>query len=486
MKKSILFILTTLALSAASAQPPATAQPPTSSQPPASAQRAYQQAAARFRDLFNGQQGDSLFVLLSPRVKAILPLDKTKQMLTQLYSQFGMLKSTEFIRQDTNVASYKASFDKIVLTMGLALDRQGMIDGLHFRPYEPPSPPPSSAPSSFPRSSAASSSPSSAELSPPPSIAASSHPPPPDGSDIFLKTPQGKIDGTLVLPRRDKKVPVVLIIAGSGATDRNGNDIMMGLNSNIYQILADSLSRQGIASVRYDKRGVGASMAVLKSESDLTIEDFIGDAVGFIKILQADPRFSKVIVLGHSEGSLLGMIAAARTHADGYISVAGAGDRIDKVLESQLAAKSASVAAAATVLFDSLSRGYTVQEPRNELMALALFRPSIQPYLISWLRYNPQQEIRRLRMPTLIIQGTTDLQVSVHDAELLKQAKPNATLLLINHMNHIFRAAGADQHENLATYEDPSLPLHPEFLAAIETFITSAPSAATAPISTPR
>ena len=435
MKKNILLILTTLALSAASAQPPASARPPTSAQPPASAQPVFQQAAARFRDLYNGQQGDSLFALLSPRLKSMLTLDKTKQMLTQLNAQFGMLKSTELIRQDTNVAAYKASFDKVVLTMTLALDPQGQISGLHFLPYQPPQP----------------------ELS--------------DSTDIALSTSQGNIVGTLVLPSHPKPVPVVLIIAGSGATDRNGNNIMMGLNSNIYMLLADSLSRHGIASLRYDKRGVGASMAAMKLESDLTFEDFIGDAVGFIKILQADPRFSKIIVLGHSEGSLIAMIAAARTHADGYISVAGAGDRIDKVIEPQLAAQSAQEAAAATVLFDSLSKGYTVQEPRNDPMAL--FRPSIQPYMISWLRYNPQEEIRKLRMPTLIIQGTTDLQVSVHDAELLKQAKPDAALVLIKDMNHVLRVAGADRQENFGTYKDPTLPLDAEFLAAIETFITS-------------
>jgi pimeloyl-ACP methyl ester carboxylesterase len=435
MKKNILLILITLALSAASAQPPVSPQPPASPRPPASAQPVFQQAAVRFRDLYNGQQGDSLFALFSPRLKSMLTLDKTKQMLTQLNAQFGMLKSTELIRQDTNVAAYKASFDKVVLTMTLALDPQGQISGLHFLPYQPPQP----------------------ELS--------------DSTDIALSTLQGNIVGTLVLPSCPKPVPVVLIIAGSGATDRNGNNIMMGLNSNIYMLLADSLSRHGIASLRYDKRGVGASMAAMKLESDLTFEDFIGDAVGFIKILQADPRFSKIIVLGHSEGSLIAMIAAARTHADGYISVAGAGDRIDKVIEPQLAAQSAQDAAAATVLFDSLSKGYTVQEPRNDPMAL--FRPSIQPYMISWLRYNPQEEIRRLRMPTLIIQGTTDLQVSVHDAELLKQAKPDAALVLIKDMNHVLRVAGADRQENFGTYKDPTLPLDAEFLAAIETFIAS-------------
>jgi alpha-beta hydrolase superfamily lysophospholipase len=319
--------------------------------------------------------------------------------------------------------------------MILALDKDGHIDGLRFIPYQPEQSASDQADSK---------------------------------SNITLKTTYGNIYGTLVLPERNKKLPVVLIIAGSGPTDRNGNS-SIGSNTNMYKMLADSLLHHGIASLRYDKRGIGESMAALKSESETKFGDMVNDAAGFIKILKADNRFSKVIVLGHSEGSLIGMIAAGQEKADAYISVAGSGDRIDKIIERQLTAQSPQMAATATVIFDSLSKGYTVHDPGKELTSL--FRSSIQPYMISWLQYDPQQEIKKLKMPVLIIQGTTDLQVSVQDAQLLKKAKPDADLKLIVQMNHVLKQATADRQENLATYNKPELPLKAELVNNIEAFV---------------
>jgi pimeloyl-ACP methyl ester carboxylesterase len=301
----------------------------------------------------------------------------------------------------------------------------------------------------------------------------------PSSADVtttfILKIHQGNLYGTLILPAQKEKVPIVLIIAGSGPTDRNGNALMLGLNTDAYRLLADSLRLHGIASLRYDKRGVAASAATLRSETDIRFDDYISDASTFIKMLQADPRFSRVIVLGHSEGSLIGMIAAARAGAAGYISVAGAGDRIDKIIERQLAAQSPPLAAKATVLLDSLCKGDSVRQPEADQALMGLFRASVQPYMISWLRYDPQQEIMRLHIPVLIIQGTTDLQTSVQDAQALKTAKPDATLVLIDRMNHVFREAGSDRQGNFATYGNPTLPLKPELIQSIVRFIDALP-----------
>jgi pimeloyl-ACP methyl ester carboxylesterase len=292
-----------------------------------------------------------------------------------------------------------------------------------------------------------------------------------DSSNFILKTATGSIYGTLETPANKGKVPVILIIAGSGPTDRNGNALKLGLNTNIYLQLADSLALHGIASLRYDKRGIGASAAAMKSESDIRFDHYIDDAIGFIKMLRADQRFSRIIVFGHSEGSLIGMIAAGRASADAYISAAGAGDRIDKIIENQLAAQSAPLAAKATILFDSLSKGLTVQDPGNGLSSL--FHASVQPYLISWIKYNPQQEIRQLHIPVLILQGTADLQVGVGDAESLKKAAPQATLQLISQMNHVFRQTSGDQNDNIATYKNPNLQLKPELVSDIVAFVQS-------------
>lgn len=290
-----------------------------------------------------------------------------------------------------------------------------------------------------------------------------------DSSVISLNTPTGTLYGTLVLPSGKTRLPVVLIIAGSGPTDRDGNSPGMGLRSDMYKLLADSLERYGIASLRYDKRGVGASKAALKSEADITFPDYISDAAGFIGLLRADRRFTKVIVFGHSEGSLIGMVAAQQANADGYISASGAGDRIDRVIYPQIAAQSLVMADSAKVLFDSLVLGLRVREPNNGLRAF--FRTSVQPYMISWLRFDPQVEIRKLRIPILIIQGATDLQTTVADAQKLKAARPDATLSIVPGMNHIFRQASTDRQANFATYTQPNLPLVPQAIADITGFL---------------
>ncbi len=300
-------------------------------------------------------------------------------------------------------------------------------------------------------------------------VAQSSGSPDADSTGISLNTPTGTLYGTLVSPRGKPGIPVVLIIAGSGPTDRDGNSPAMGLRSDMYKLLADSLERHGIASLRYDKRGVGASKAALRSEADITFPDYIADAEGLIGLLKADRRFSKVIVFGHSEGSLIGMVAARQANADAYISAAGAGDRIDRVIYPQLAAQSRTMADSAKVLFDSLAEGHRVHEPSNSLKAF--FRASVQPYMISWLHYDPQVEIKKLRIPVLIIQGATDLQTTVLDAEKLKAARADATLSIVPGMNHIFRQASTDRRENFATYNQPGLPLVPQATADITGFL---------------
>ena len=105
-------------------------------------------------------------------------------------------------------------------------------------------------------------------------------------------------------------------------------------------------------------------------------------------------------------------------------------------------------------------------------MLYSLFRPSVQPYLISWIKYDPQVEIKKLTIPVLIIQGTNDIQVSVNDAKLLAKAKPSAKLVLIKNMNHIFRTLeSTDKAANAATYNDASLPISDELVTTITSFI---------------
>ena len=285
---------------------------------------------------------------------------------------------------------------------------------------------------------------------------------------ITLQTKTGEIYGTLTTPEKFEKIPVALIIAGSGPTDRDGNNPMMKNNS--LKILASELAKNGIATVRYDKRGISESKPAGKIEADLRFDDYVNDAKEWIQLLRKDKRFSKLIVIGHSEGSLIGMLAA--TTAEKFISIAGAGQSADKILKEQLSSQPKEVQDLCFPMIDSLKSGKTIDNVPP--MLNSLFRPSVQPYMISWFKYDPQNEIKKLSVPSLILQGMNDIQVSVEDARRLSTANPKAELVLINNMNHIFRIVDGDRQANIATYSKGDLPISNELVKNITTFILKA------------
>ena len=243
---------------------------------------------------------------------------------------------------------------------------------------------------------------------------------------VSIKSGTIKIEGTLLVPEAKEKVPVVLIIAGSGPTDRNGNGPM--INTNCYKMLADELAKSNIASLRYDKRMIGKSTDSTLKESNLKFDDFIKDATLWINYLKKDKRFSDVIVVGHSQGSLVGMIAAERTKVDKFISLAGVSESIDQILKKQFSSQPPTVLDVVNPIIDSLAQGYMVKNVPIGLYSF--FRKDVQPFLISWMKYNPQTEIAKLKIPVLIVQGTTDIQTDVDDAKKLHEANKDSKLVM--------------------------------------------------------
>ncbi|MGH8352183.1 MAG: alpha/beta hydrolase [Pseudomonas sp.] len=273
---------------------------------------------------------------------------------------------------------------------------------------------------------------------------------------VELDTGSGVLYGSLLLPQRDSPVPIALLIAGSGPTDRDGNN-PMGRNDSLKR-LAQALAKRGVASLRYDKRGIAASRAAGPDERELSVERYVADAAAWGQKLKADPRFGRLILIGHSEGALIASLAAEQAGADALVSVAGSGRPIDQVLREQLQDKlPPPLLAQSAALIDALKAGHTRPEVPEEL--LVLFRPSVQPYLISLFRQNPAAAFARLRLPALIVQGSHDIQVGVPDAEALKAVKPDAELVLIDGMNHVLRIVPAEAKQQLASYNDPRLPL---------------------------
>ena len=289
----------------------------------------------------------------------------------------------------------------------------------------------------------------------------------PRADSVSLATPTGVLHGTLLTPQASvERVPVVLLHAGSGPTDRDGNSPLLAGANNSLKLLAEALATLGIASLRFDKRGIAASRAAGAREEDLRFDTLIEDAVAWIQMLRSDPRFSTITVVGHSEGSLIGMVAARRGEADAFVSIAGSGRLAQDVIREQLGQQlSPTMMAGAGRGLDALAAGRFADSTPPGLESL--FRRSVQPYLMSWFRYDPAKEIAALSVPVLIVQGTTDLQVSVADARLLAAAAPNAKLLLVDGMNHVLKLASGDRTAQMRSYGDPSLPVAPLLIAAI-------------------
>jgi uncharacterized protein len=280
----------------------------------------------------------------------------------------------------------------------------------------------------------------------------------------------GKLWGTLLVPA--KSTTVILFVAGSGPTDRDGNSGQLA--TNCTKLLAEDLAARGMASLRFDKRGVGQSKVANLKEEDIVFETMIEDVQRWIRWLRQSKRFKNIIIAGHSEGSLVGMVAAQREKVEGFVSLAGAGRRIDVIIKEQVARNpnnTPEIMQQIDSTFARLAAGKKVDEIPPYLMSL--FRPSVQPFMISWMKYDPAIEIKKLTIPVLIVQGTTDIQVSLADSERLKSAAPKASYKLVEGMNHIFKDAPNDQTLNIATYRKPELPLSAELAPSIIQFINT-------------
>ena len=288
-----------------------------------------------------------------------------------------------------------------------------------------------------------------------------------------LKTSVGNVFGTLKVPESKNPVPLAIFIAGSGPTDRDCNQPTM--KSNTFKMLSDALFHSGIATLCYDKRGIAESK-VNQKEEDLRFDDYVNDVRAWVDLLSKDKRFSYITIIGHSEGALIGMIAAGNNpKVAKYISVAGVADPAAKILREQLTkqlqGQPESVKSMVFAYIDKLEQGETIPDVPASLNAL--FRPSVQPYMISWFKYNPQTEIRKLKIPALILQGTTDIQVGVGQADLLATAYPKARKQIIENMDHVMKTSQTtDMMEQVKnSYNNPEAPVNKEIIKAIANFI---------------
>ena len=277
--------------------------------------------------------------------------------------------------------------------------------------------------------------------------------------------------GTLALPKNSARGPAVLILAGAGPTDRNGNGPL--ISTDTYRLLAAGLAAQGVRSLRYDKRGIGGSAGLVAREEDLRFDDLVSDAVAAARDLAGRSDVSSVILAGHSEGGLVAMRAAREMSVAGLMLLATPGRPLADVLRAQLRTVplSEDLRGEALRINDALARGEPVADVPTELAPI--FRPSVQPYLMSIMTVDPRLELARLSLPVLLLYGGRDVQVPLEHRDVLARARPDARVVTVPTANHVLKSAPIDRAGNLATYTNRALPLDPGILPPIVLFVGS-------------
>jgi hypothetical protein len=273
------------------------------------------------------------------------------------------------------------------------------------------------------------------------------------------------VDGTLLMPTSKEKPILAILIAGSGPTDRNGNQNF--LKNNALKKLAEALSNHGIATFRYDKRIV-KQIKNGNVDKNIMFDDFVTDAISVIEFFKKTSAYSKIYIIGHSQGSLVGMLAA-KDRVDGFISLSGAGQSIDKVIIDQVQKTAPMYTPDTKRVFDIMRQGKTTPDYPPALSSI--FNIEIQPFMMNWMRYNPQEVIKSLDIPILIINGIKDLQVSVEEANLLKEVSLQAELKIIDKMNHVLFIIEGDDLENAKSYNESARSLSQDVITAILDFI---------------
>ena len=258
------------------------------------------------------------------------------------------------------------------------------------------------------------------------------------------------VDGTLLTPTNVTQPNLAIIIGGSGPTDRDGNQNF--LKNNSLKKLAESLSNKSIATFRYDKRVV-KQIRIGQIDKNIRFDDFVEDAISVLDYFIKSNRFNHIYIIGHSQGSLVGMLAA-KNGADGFISIAGVAQPIDNIVIEQIEKTYPIFSKDAKRVFNTLRKGKKTNNYPAELASI--FNKDVQDFMINWMQYNPEDEIKKLKIPVLILQGKKDLQVEIKEATQLNKAVPQSKLAIIELMNHVLVSIEGDNVENSKSYNEPS------------------------------
>jgi pimeloyl-ACP methyl ester carboxylesterase len=275
----------------------------------------------------------------------------------------------------------------------------------------------------------------------------------------------GAIDAVLTVPADVERPVVALLIAGSGSTDHDGNGPQ--IKPATLKKLSEQLVARKIATLRYDKRGAGGWKPEFGRAEDFRFKDYVDDAVALIDHLRSSGKFSKVVLVGHSEGGLVGILAAMRTPVDRLVLLATAARKQGDLLKAQLEKKlSADAFAPVAKAIDAIMAGETVDPPPPGLA----IPPVMQPSIASAFSADPIDPLLKLVVPALIVAGGQDHQIARLDFLALSTAAPVAKTLWLPQMNHVLVDV-SDDADDVASYNQPERPLDADMIDAVSAFL---------------
>lgn len=276
----------------------------------------------------------------------------------------------------------------------------------------------------------------------------------------------GNLDTFLTTPADVEKPPVALLIAGSGSTDHDGNGPQA--KPATLKKLAEQLAAKKIATLRYDKRGAGGWKPEFGKPEDFRFKDYVDDAVSLVNYLRTSGKFSRIVVVGHSEGGLVAILAARQVQVDRLVLLVTAARRQGDLLKAQLEKRQIPPDILDPVLkaIDSIMAGQTVDPPPRGL-AIA---PSMQPSLASAFVIDPIDPLKAIDKPILIVGGGRDIQVARVDFAALSAAAPLAKTLWLPDMNHVLVDV-TDDADNLAAYTQTERAIDANLVEAVAAFI---------------
>jgi hypothetical protein len=275
----------------------------------------------------------------------------------------------------------------------------------------------------------------------------------------------GAIDAWLTVPADAERPPVALLIAGSGTVDHDGN--LPEIKPATLKKLAEQLSARKIATLRYDKRGAGGWKPEFGKPEDFRFKDFVTDAAALVNYLHDSGKFSGITVIGHSEGGLVGILAARQSPVDRLVLLVTSARRQGDLLKAQIENKlSPDVYTPIAKAIDAIMAGQIV-DPTPPGLSIP---PPMQPGIASAFNEDPIAPLKRLEQPILIAGGGRDRQVAPVDFKRLSEASPDAKTLWLPDMNHVLIDV-ADEADNLKAYNEPERPLDTDLVDAVAAFI---------------